>query len=571
MTSGNIGRIDELADELLGVMFDAQPLSATLYGLPGRHDRLADLSEQSEQEYATRFADIAHRAAATSTDRAEKISTAENLTAAVIERQATELRDRLACRAVEYTVTDGLFGTASGLLTVLPMINPTDADQARAYLRRLHEIPRYLEQVIQRHADGIAAGRLPVAPLVDNAIEHLDRYLDGAKADPAADPLIRPILAGAGADHSTDYAEQADRILADVVRPAFARYRDALRADVVGHTRPEQQPGLCWLPDGERYYEVLAAAHTTTTRTADDLHATGLELIDRLAEEYAEIGAKALGTAKLSEIFGRLREDPTLRWRTGEELLSAARKALARAEAAAPDWFGRLPGHSCEVSAVPEADAPGSPAAFYMPASLDGARRGTYYANTYRPGERARHICEATAFHEAVPGHHFQITIAQELTELPLLRRIAEFTAYVEGWGLYSERLADEMGLYSDDVARLGMLTNDSMRAGRLVVDTGLHAKGWSRAKAVRYLLENTPMAEIEVRSEVDRYIAAPGQALSYMVGRLELQRLRGRAERELGPRFDIRAFHDVVLGAGQLPLDVLDTLVADWTRSRST
>jgi uncharacterized protein (DUF885 family) len=193
-----------------------------------------------------------------------------------------------------------------------------------------------------------------------------------------------------------------------------------------------------------------------------------------------------------------------------------------------------------------------------------------YYANTDQVTERFRHQAEATAFHEAVPGHHFQLSIALELPDMPLLRRIAEVNAYTEGWGLYTERLADEMGLYSDDVARLGMLTADSMRAGRLVVDTGLHAKGWSRARAVAYLSEHTPMAAVEIEAEVDRYIAFPGQALSYMVGRLEIQRIRTAAEAALGEKFDIRGFHDVVLGNGPLPLSVLAEVVEDWVAEQS-
>jgi uncharacterized protein (DUF885 family) len=214
---------------------------------------------------------------------------------------------------------------------------------------------------------------------------------------------------------------------------------------------------------------------------------------------------------------------------------------------------------------VPADDAPGAPGAYYMPPAMDGTRPGTYFANTYRATERHRHISEATAFHEAVPGHHFQITIAQELTDLPLLRRLAPITAYEEGWGLYSERLADEMGLYSDPVARLGMLNEDSMRAARLVVDTGLHAQGWSRQQAVDYMRTATPMAQVEIESEVDRYIADPGQALAYMVGRLEIQRIRADAARTLGDRFDIRGFHDTVLGGGPLPLTVLSDVVAEW------
>jgi len=238
---------------------------------------------------------------------------------------------------------------------------------------------------------------------------------------------------------------------------------------------------------------------------------------------------------------------------------------VTRAEAAVPQWFGRLASSQCKVEPVPEVDAPSTPAAFYMWPSMDGRRPGIYFANTYRAEERDRFVSEVMAFHEAVPGHHFQIALGQELTHLPLFRRVVTPNAYAEGWGLYSERLADEMGLYTSETDRLGMLAMDSMRAGRLVVDTGMHAKGWSRAQAVAFLRDNTPMSDLEIGNEIDRYIAYPGQALSYMVGRLEIQRMRRDAQERLGEKFDIRAFHDVVLTNGALPLAVLDEVVRAW------
>jgi uncharacterized protein (DUF885 family) len=219
---------------------------------------------------------------------------------------------------------------------------------------------------------------------------------------------------------------------------------------------------------------------------------------------------------------------------------------------------------------VPPGEAPGAAGAYYLFPAMDGSRPGTYFANTYKAEERHRYVAEATAFHEAVPGHHFQITLSLELTDLPMLRRLADFNAFIEGWGLYSERLADEMGLYSDDVARLGMLAADSMRACRLVVDTGLHAKGWTRDQVVTYMRDNSVMPMIEIEQETDRYIADPAQALAYMVGRLEIQRIRADAERAMGDRFDVRSFHDTVLGQGPLPLGVLDGVISDWAANRS-
>lgn len=412
-------------------------------------------------------------------------------------------------------------------------------------------------QVADRHRGGLAAGRTPVAHLGRAAVAYLDRYL----ADPDQDPLRKPELSGPRGD-------ERERLLAEVVHPAFARYREVLDVEIAPHGRPAEQPGLSWLPGGEDTYRKLIRVHTTTDREPEELHRTGLALIERLAEEYAEIGSRVFGRSTAAEVRQRLRTDPALRWNTADEMIEAARETMRRAEAAAPDWFGRVPSAPCLLVPVPDNEAPNTSPGYYMMPAKDGSRPGTYFINTYRPEERDRFFVEALSFHEAVPGHHFQRALDRELDGLPLLRRYARINAFSEGWGLYSERLADEMGLYSGDLTRLGMLAQDSMRAARLVVDTGLHALGWSRRQVVEFLRTNTVMPEVDIQSETDRYIEWPGQALSYMVGRLEIQRLRAEAEQTLGSTFDIKAFHDTVLGQGSLPLSVLSDVVSAWVAS---
>ncbi len=542
-----MGTTAELADELLDLMFTQSPMGATVYGVPGYDHLLADHRAETEQAARARALDIADRARALPADD-------DPVTRAVVVQQAEAIVDQIDALSVEYTITDSFFAPAGELLMIMPTTVLSGPDSERAYLDRLAAIPDFLRRVAERQLAGAAAGRTPVRHLVDAAVAHLDRYL---AAD--ADPLARP-------GGSEAFGAERERLLADVVRPAFAAYRDVV-AGIEG--RPSDQVGLCRLPDGEAMYAALTRVQTTTDRTPKELHQTGLDVMAGLAREYAELGQRVFGTSDVAEVLERMRTDPALRWSTEDELITAAREAVTRAEEVAPRWFGRVPEQRCRVEPVPAADAPGAPIAYYSPPSPDGRRPGTYYANTHRVEERFRYQAEAIAFHEAVPGHHFQITLAQQLTELPMLRRVAHVTAYLEGWGLYTERLADEMGLYSGDVARLGMLAMDSMRAGRLVVDTGLHAHGWSRERAVEYLRENTPLALIEIENEVDRYIAAPGQALAYMVGRLEILRIRAAAEEALGERFDIREFHDVLLGGGPLPLAVLDEVVSEWARTR--
>lgn len=547
--------VTKLADEFVEALFDAEPLWPAVLGIESDRDGVGDLSEVEEAKQRTVLKDFVSRGLALQPETPEDRTTRD-----VLVNQARGYLDRISAHGPEYTVTDMFVAPASGLLTVLPMIGLSRDAQAEKHLRRLASIPKYLEQAAERHRSGISAGRVPIEHLVRAAIAHLDRYL----ADPAADPLLRQPAP------NDDFAGRRAELVENVVRPAFAAYRDVLANEIVQHGRPLDKTGLCWLPDGERMYAALVRSHTTTERSPDDLHETGLRIIEDLAAEYAEIGSRVFGTAELPEIFDRLRSDPSLRWNSADELLESARAAISRAEKAAPGWFGRIPPHPWTVEAVPAAEAPGAPTAFYMQPAVDGSRPGIYFANTHEVTERYRHTSEVIAFHEAIPGHHFQLSTALTLTDLPLLRRIGDFNAYAEGWGLYTERLAQEMGLYSSDLTLLGMLTMDSMRAGRLVVDTGLHAKGWSREQAVGFLREHTPMPQVEIDNEVDRYLAYPGQALSYMVGRLEILRIRAKAKQALGEKFDIKAFHDLVLGGGALPMSVLDAVVDAWIEEQA-
>ncbi|WP_033294586.1 DUF885 domain-containing protein [Amycolatopsis jejuensis] len=546
--------VSGLADEFIDVSFEYEPLDAAVLGIRPEAPGLGDPGTGAEEAFRARIAGLL--------DRARQVDPAglddtDRVTRDVLISSIEGQLDRIDSRIADFTVTDLFVGPAAGLLSTLPMVGVTAAS-AEAHLGRLAAIPGYLRAYAQRHRDGIAAGLLPIERLVKGAIAHLDRYL----ADPANDPLRRQPAP------DDDFAARREQLLRDVVHPGFREYRDFLETEVLPHGRPDDKAGVSWLPGGDEIYARLARTHTTSARTPQDLHDTGLAVIAGQVEQYRELGERVFGTRELPEIFDRLRTDPKLRWTSAGELLDTARAAITRAAAEAPKWFGHIPQHPWTVEAVPEDSAPGAPPAYYILPATDGSRPGTYFANTYQATERFRHTAEATAFHEAIPGHHFQLSTALDLTDLPLLRRIGGFTAYAEGWGLYTERLADEMGLYSDDVSLLGMLTLESMRAGRLVVDTGLHALGWSRQQAIDYLVEHTPMARVEIEAEVDRYLGYPGQALAYLVGRLEIQRLRQSAEQRLGSRFDVRAFHDTVLSGGSLPLSVLDAVVGEWVAS---
>jgi uncharacterized protein (DUF885 family) len=385
-----------------------------------------------------------------------------------------------------------------------------------------------------------------------------------------------PLMAPARAPHAgwseearAAYAKDVAAAVADI-RAATTRWRDFVVAEVVPHARPDDKPGIGALPGGAACYAAHIAEHTTMPYPAEELHQLGLSEIARVNGEMQALGEKLFGTRDLAAIVARLRSDPSLYFKTEDEVEAKATSALAAAKAAIPRFFGILPEADCVVKRVPAYQAPYTTIAYYESPNPDGSKPGEYFINTTEPTTRPRYEAEALAYHESIPGHHLQLAIAQELPEMPAFRRFGGTTAFVEGWGLYAERLAGEMGLYSDDLSRMGALSFEAWRASRLVVDTGMHAKGWSREQAVQFMLAHTALAENNVRNEVDRYVGWPGQALAYKVGQLTIRGRRPRAREKLGAKFDLKAFHDVVLGAGAVTMPVLQTRVNAWVEAQA-
>jgi uncharacterized protein (DUF885 family) len=362
-----------------------------------------------------------------------------------------------------------------------------------------------------------------------------------------------PLLASAGS------SEQARDVVTGQVRPAMADLLEVLRGPVADGARGDDRPGLVHVPDGAGIYRRALANHTTTSRTPEQIHQVGLDLCAELREEYAQLGESVFGTSAVVAVLDRLRNDAGLRYTTEDEMLADARDALARAEQVLPQWFGTFHKAPCEVEPMTPLEGPGGVLGRYIPAATDGSRPALHLLNTHRPETRTRYEYETLAFHESVPGHHTQLAVAQELgDDVPAFRRFGYIAAFSEGWALYTERLCAEMGLYSGDLARFGMVSFDSWRACRLVVDTGMHHLGWSRQQAVEFMWDNSALTMANIVNEVDRYIAWPGQACAYMIGRLEIQDLRELSRQQLGAHFDIRGFHDAVLLNGSVPLSVL-------------
>jgi len=362
------------------------------------------------------------------------------------------------------------------------------------------------------------------------------------------------------------------RVTRDLVdtslRPKLATFAQALETEILPVARPPEDAGMLGLPQGEACYAALVNSYTTLEVTADDRHAIGLLALSGIHQEMAPILADHYGTTELRAGFDRIRADPEQHFATAAEIEQTAKASLARAEAAMGDSFGRLPQAPCEVRPIPSYEAPYTTIAYYRPPHTDGTKPGEYFVNTHAPETRPRFEAEVLAFHEAIPGHHLQIAISQELSDIPAFRKHMGMTAFVEGWALYTERLADEMGLYTGELDRFGMLSFDSWRAARLVVDTGLHAEGWTRQQAVDFMLDNTPLAKNNIENEVDRYLTWPGQALAYKSGQIEILDMRAAAEEALGEGFVLADFHDVVLGAGAVTMPVLRARVDAWVVS---
>ena len=345
----------------------------------------------------------------------------------------------------------------------------------------------------------------------------------------------------------------------------------ALRGDLLAVARDDSAVGIGAVPGGAEGYRAAVARHTSLDRTPEQVHQTGLDALESLRHQWAEVGHEAFGLTDPVEIRARLRSDPALRFRSREQILATVTDALNRAEAHRAEMLPPFDIGACVVEEIDPEEAGSAALAYYRPPSEDGGRPGAHCVLTADPTARFRFEYEALAFHESVPGHHLQLASAQTLRHLPRYRRHVDtqLCAYIEGWGLYAERLADEFGLYSSPTARLGMLSFDALRACRLVVDTGMHALGWSRRQAMEVMRANTATPEANIRNEIDRYIAWPGQALAYLTGRQEIERLRDRSRAELGDAFTLTGFHGAVLGEGPLPLPVLDTVVAAWSRAQ--
>ena len=559
---GSSNELRDLADRYWEARMVASPLFATFLGDHRFDDRVDDLSEEAEQAQRATWVALAAEAEAIDPSTLDET---DRVTHRLLLDELADNVTGIDARLVELA-SDQMQGIHAELLTMAGQLRAATPEHAAMAVTRIAAMGGMLDQAADRYRAGLAAGRTPARINIERSLNQVDGYLASSLDD---DPFAN--LAGpADWDGEAAWRAELRTAVEQHLRPAYARHREVLAEELAPVARPDDQPGLQWIPGGEELYRTLIHLHTGLELTAQELHDVGMhEVTEVLPAQYREIGRRAFGTDDLAEVFRHILTDDDLRYGSAQEILDHSRQCLDEATAAMADWFGILPQAPCVLTPIPDYLAADAPAAYYTPPAPDGSRPGEYHVNLHAPTTKGRAETASIAFHEAIPGHHLQLAIASERTDLPAFRRLSwGHTAYVEGWALYTERLAEEMGLYETDLDRLGMLASDSWRACRLVVDTGLHALGWTRQQAIDFMVEHAPVSPDEIATEIDRYIGMPGQALAYKVGQREILRLRADAEARLGDAFTLPGFHDVVLSAATVSLAVLAERVTAWTGS---
>lgn len=558
-TASSSAQLNALLDEIWALNMRTYPTWATYEGIRDHDGRLGDLSDEAREAYVAAIEELAQRAEAIDSST---LSPLERDTQRMVLLQAGQLRAGLVCKSHWWDV-NGLGGPQVDY-PMLPVFfsvrNEKDLENLKA---RYEATAAQIEQTIAHLREGVQNGYAPTKTNVERALTQLDEYLESPLD---TDPML---ILKDGDGKPVEAPAELRGTVRDVVRVSLADYREVLRTVVLPAARPDQ--GIADLPTGKECYAARMQRHIGPGYTADELHERGLAELEVLRAGMVEVGAElGLKDASATDVIRHFATTKSYYATSEKELVDNNAAVVERARESMPRAFGRLPKTPVEMRPIEAHRAASAPAAYYYSAPEDGSRPAYYYVNTADPTTRPLFNLEALAFHEAIPGHHQQIALAKELPDVHIWRRNSGQTAFVEGWALYAEVLADELGLYSDPVTRFGMYNYQAWRAARLVIDTGLHHKGWSRAKAIAFLNENTALPMGEIENEIDRYIAWPGQALAYMVGRMKIQELRATSRATLGDAFSLKAFHDAVNAGGAVPLTILEVNLDNWTETMS-
>ncbi len=542
------------------------PELATLLGLDTGNDKLVDRSPTgTAKRKAVTKARIAElkRFEASALNRQDRLS--RDMLLDDLERAAAldALYGDLPFGANEFDswlVASPIGGVQEWFVAIAKAAPYRDTRDYENYVKRLEAMPRALEQLAGRMRAGLRSGWTPPSAVLSAVPAQFEDFSGSADASPLFLPF-KEFPAAMAQPERERLAAAGRRVLTERVNPAWAAFRKFLESEYLPGARATL--GASSLPEGGKYYAILASRSTTTDLTPRQIHDIGLAEVARIRAGMDKAIAAAAFKGSFAEFLQFLRTDPRFYFTKPEDMLMAYRDIAKRADAELPKLFAELP--RLPYGIRPMEAYEGDNFDHYVPGAMDGSRAGFFEANTNNLAKRPRYDMEWTLLHEAVPGHHLQIARANELQDLPKFRRAGNYTAYGEGWALYSESLGYEMGFYKDPYSRFGALAGEMLRACRLVVDTGLHAFGWTREQAIRYLADNSGLHESAAIAEIDRYIVWPGQALGYKIGELKIKELRSRAEKALGPRFDIRRFHNALLDDGPLPLTVLERRIDEW------
>ena len=557
-------KFKKLGEKYWEYLMQENPVWATWLGDNRYNDKLGEMGPASRQRHKAKEETFLKEL---QTIERHTLSKKEKISYRILEQKLKETLEGYTHPDWEWDIKQ-LFGPHIRLMDLLEIHPLKTKKNYDDLLSRYEKMPKLFDEYMGDLKEGLKSGRVTPKVAYDRVLEQLKSFTALSILE---NPFSRPLKQFPKTISSPEqkkFLDQFEKAIREKVVPAYQKFYDFLQTEYKGKARNEV--GVSAIPGGREYYNYQARVMTTTHLTPEALHQMGLDELQKNQEEMKEIASRLGHTGDLKSFQEKIKADPSNYFKDAKELIQFHKDALNRMEKALPDYFGTLPKIPFEIKEIDALKAVSSPAAYYYPPTEDGSRGGIFWMNTLKPTVWARYSMETLAFHEAIPGHHLQIALATEQKELPKFQRHMGFTAYIEGWAHYTERLADDMGLYSTELDRFGMLMDQAWRAIRLVVDTGVHMLGWSRERALKFMAQTRTANEMEMNNEIDRYIVWPGQALAYKVGQCKFSDLRASAKEKMGNAFDLKKFHDTVLLTGPLPLTILEEVTHDWMDGKS-
>lgn len=547
-------QVNNLADRYVEAYFTTFPELAAMVGAPDLHpEKLSDRSFTALQQWEDTENQLLEELNAINRNALNEMP--ENITYGFLRELLEASIGVRTCKMELWKVSPTYTGWQNELPFAFSSLQIETQENRDNLYQRLTQLPRYIRAEVVNLKEGIRLGYTAPKTGVEAVIGQMDALL--------STPAAESPFASFGKQDYPEFHERLTALVETEINPAIAEYRDYLQNDYLLNARTEV--GANALPNGDACYKASTRLHISSIISAEAIHQMGLDQMEKIQQQLSEIGGRSFGTTDPAEVLRIVKDDPQYRFSSREEIIQMAEETVLRAEAELPNWFGLVPEMTVEVVPYPSYQEKSAPLGQALFSLRDGKSVGQYIINTYQPETQSKSYVESLSIHEAHPGHLFQMYVAKAGAEIHPITSYFFLSGFGEGWALYTERLAEEMGLYTSDVSRVGWLASEAHRSARLVVDSGMHALGWTRQESIDYLGQHTTLTPNQTIAETDRYIAAPGQATSYMVGALEIMKLRSEAEQALGNAFEIKTFHDLVLEDGTVPLAMLREKVKGW------